>query len=61
MNEDLLKYYVNHADERFDKIEKRFDRIEQKIDQLEEYKWKLTGGTMVLIFVLEFAIFIWRH
>jgi Holliday junction resolvase len=32
--------------------EKRLDVIEKKIDKLHEFKWRIAGGSAVLVFVL---------
>ena len=40
MDKDLIDYFI-------DRTNKRFDKIDRKLDQLIEFKWKIIGGSVV--------------
>lgn len=47
-NSDLVKYFIKHTDERFNKIEK-------KIDSITSFKWKAVGAAGVMGFIMSFS------
>lgn len=41
MDNDLLEYYIQRAD-------RRFDDIDKKLDSLVAFKWKIMGSVMAV-------------
>jgi len=49
MDKNLMDYFVERTDERFDKLE-------SKIDRLLEFKWQIIGGATALSAFVGIAI-----
>lgn len=47
-DDELLHYFMEQTNDRFNKVEDRFDKIEGKIDELLSFKWQIVGGSVVL-------------
>lgn len=52
MDRQLLEYFIDRTDKRFDKIDgeihAKFNSIETKIDTLLKFKWQIISGATVV-------------
>lgn len=46
---DLVKYFIEHTDERFEKVDR-------KLDELFAFKWKVIGIAVTLSSIVSFVI-----
>lgn len=49
MDKDLVEYFIQSTD-------KRFDKIERKIDDLSNFKWKLIGGASAISTIITLVV-----
>ena len=48
MDRNLIEYFIQKTDERFDKVEK-------KLDEVLKFKWQIVGGSVVMSFLITLA------
>ena len=53
---DLLKYFMEKTDQRFDSIEKRFDSTDDKLAKIFRFEWMLLGGASVISALIGISI-----
>ena len=53
---DMVSRILGRLEEFQNQSEKRFDNIEKKVDRLNEFKWRMTGGAVVLGILVSFII-----
>jgi len=49
MDKELMNYFIEQTD-------KRFDKVETKLDQLLSFKWKLAGAIGLVSFVVTIGV-----
>lgn len=49
MENDLLDYFIEHTDERFNKLE-------QKLDELIEFRYQIIGGSAVVAGIISLVM-----
>ena len=49
MDKELIKYFM-------DETNKRFDKLDGKVDQLLRFKWQAVGMMTVFLFCLNFGM-----
>lgn len=55
-NEELIKYFMEATNSRFDKIDAKLDRTDSKIDTLQEFRWQIIGGSVLLSIAFSTAV-----
>lgn len=49
MSKELMDYFIQRTD-------KRFDRIEKKMDELLKFKWRIAGGIAFVSFLVTIGV-----
>ncbi len=51
MDKDLLIHIIEGIKSDVSRIESKTDKVVEKVDQLLEFKWRIVGGSVVLLIV----------
>ena len=47
-NKELLDYYIEHTDKRFEKLGDDFREIHIKLDDILKFRWMLLGAALAI-------------
>lgn len=53
---ELLAYFIETTNTRFDKIEARFDKIDEKLDDLSGFRWKIIGSSITVNTIITLVV-----